>query len=56
MRAGSFSREKALYGAIIVVCATCHAEPNLVTAIKVEKNEKKKNKQFYYLKHLIIYY
>lgn len=31
MRAGNFSRENALYGAIIVVCATCHAEPSLVT-------------------------
>lgn len=33
MRAGNFSREKALYGAIIVVWATCHAEPSLVTTV-----------------------
>lgn len=32
MRAGSFSREKALYGAMMVACATCHAEPRRVTA------------------------
>lgn len=31
MRAGSFSREKALYGAMIVACATCHADPRRVT-------------------------
>lgn len=37
MRAGNFSREKALYGAIIVVCATCHAEPSLVTITNKKK-------------------
>lgn len=31
IRAGSFSREKALYGAMMVACATCHAEPKRVT-------------------------
>ena len=34
IRAGSFSRENALYGATIFVVATCHDEPSRVTAMK----------------------
>lgn len=37
MRAGSFSRENALYGAMIVACATCQAEPNRVTTSSKEE-------------------
>jgi len=50
IRAGSFSREKALYGAMIVACATCHAEPKRVTESRWDNAEKQrqKNKQLAY--------
>lgn len=37
IRAGSFSREKALYGAKMLEWATCHADPKRVTAGKFYK-------------------
>lgn len=35
--AGSFSLENALYGAIIFVVATCHADPKRVTEKIIKK-------------------